>query len=197
LSRTPIQIRDAEPLDAASLLRVWSDVFRRTSDRATRPPITDVRATIARVAADPGQRLLVAVLDGEVIGAAQLLRTQLSPVHNEDAVQINHLQVCEHARRRGAGKALVEAAVSWAEEKGASTVMAAATATDREANRYLARLGFASIAVVRAASVSALRAGMVPLEPPPCARTDVRTSRTVGQVLAQRRSQRRAKTQVL
>jgi GNAT superfamily N-acetyltransferase len=192
LSRTPILVRDAEPVDAASLLRVWSDVFRGTTERVTRPPVTDVRATVARIAADPGQRLLVAVLDDEIIGAAHLIRTQLSPVHNEDAVQINHLQVCEHARRHGAGKALVEAAVSWAEEKGASTVMAAATATDRDANRYLARLGFASIAVVRAASVASLRAGMVPLEPPACARTDGRTSRTVGQILAHRRSQRRA-----
>jgi len=73
-------------------------------------------------------------------------------------------------------------------------VMAAANATDREANRYLARLGFGSLAVIRVASVGSLRSGMMPVEPPACARTDVRTSRTVGQIIAQRRQQRRAKT---
>lgn len=194
MSRTPILIRDADPADATSLLRVWSDLLRRTSaDRPQRPPLTEVRAALARIAADPGQRLVVAVSEEEMIGAAFLTRAQLSPVHSEDAVQISYLHVSPHARRHGAGKALVEAAVAWAEEKGASTVMAAATAQDREANRYLARLGFSSLAVVRAASVASLRSGPMPPEPPACARTDVRTSRTVGQILAQRRLQRRAK----
>jgi GNAT superfamily N-acetyltransferase len=194
LSRSPIVVRDAEPADAAALLRVWTDLLRRTGERTTRPPLTEVRASVARIAADPGQRLIVGIFEEEVVGAAFLSRVPLSPVNADDAVQIGQLQVCEHARRHGVGKALIEAAVAWAEEKGASTVLAAATAQDREANRYLARLGFASLAVVRAASVASLRAGMMPVEPPACARTDSRTSRTVGQILAQRRYQRRVKT---
>ena len=192
MSRSPIVVRDAEPADAAALLRIWNDL-RRTTAGAPRPPMNEVRASLARVATDPEQRLVVAVLEDEIIGAAFLNRTPLSPVHADDAVQISHLQVLEHARRHGAGKALVESAVAWAEEKGATTVMSAATAGDREANRYLARLGFAPLAVIRAASVASLRAGMLPVEPPNCARTDVRTSRTVGAILAQRRQQRRAK----
>ncbi|HSV40998.1 MAG TPA: GNAT family N-acetyltransferase [Nocardioidaceae bacterium] len=194
MSRSPIAVRDAEPNDAAALLRVWNDQLRRTTgDRPSRPRLSEVRSALARIAVDPDQRLMVAVVDDEVIGAALLSRTPLSPVSTDDAVQVSHLQVLEHARRHGAGKALMECAVSWAEEKGASTVMATATSGDREANRYLARLGFGSLAIVRAASVSSLRAGMLPLEPPPCARTDVRTSRTVGQILAQRRQQRRTR----
>ncbi len=193
MSRSPIVVRDAEPTDAPDLLVVWADLLRRGSDRAGHPPLNEAFAAVARIAADPSQRLLVAVLDGEVIGAAFLARAPLSPLHGDDAVHISHLQVSPHARRHGAGKALIEAAVAWAEEKGASTVMAAAAAQDREANRYLARLGFASLAVVRAVSVASLRAGSLPVEPPACARTDVRTSRTVGQMLALRRSQRRAK----
>ncbi len=194
MSRSLIVVRDAEPADAPSLLRVWSDLLRRTTpDRSPRPPLTEVRANLARIAAEPEQRLVVALLDDEVVGAAYLSRMPLSPVHSDDAVQISYLHVSEHARRHGAGKALVEAAVEWAEEKGAATVMAAATATDRDANRYLARLGFGSIAVIRAATVASLRAGAMPPEPPACARTDSRTSRTVGQILAQRRQQRRVR----
>lgn len=194
MSRISLVVRDAEPADADAVLHVWTDLLRRMSpDRSARPPLTEVRASIARIAADPGQRLVLAVTEDEVIGAAFLTRSQLSPVHAEDAVHIGYLQVREHARRHGAGRALIEAAVAWAEEKGASTILAAATANDRDANRYLARLGFSSIAIVRGAPVAALRAGMLPLEPPACARTDSRTSRTVGQVLAQRRLQRRAR----
>jgi L-amino acid N-acyltransferase YncA len=197
LSRTPLVVRDAEPSDAASVLRVWSDLLRRTAmERGPRPAMSEFRTTLARIAADPSQRLVLAVLDDEVIGAAFLTRTTLSPFNADDAVQISQLNVCEHARRHGAGRALVEAAVSWAEESGAGTVMAAATATDRDSNRYLARLGFGSLAIIRAASVASLRSGMMPLEPPACARTDARNSRTVAQVIAQRRQLRRAKTPV-
>lgn len=197
MSRSPILVRDADPSDAPALLQVWSEPLRRmTTDRSSRPPMSEVRANLARIAAEPDHRLLVAVLEDEVIGAGHLSRTPLSPLHSEGAVLISYLYVSEHARRHGAGKALVEAAVCWAEEKGASTVMAATNATDREANRYLARLGFGSMAVIRAASVASLRAGAMPPGPPACARTDSRTSRTVGAILAQRRQQRRAKTRV-
>jgi hypothetical protein len=44
---------------------------------------------------------------------------------------------------------------------------------------------------MRAATVSALRAKM-PVEPPAAARVGTRSHRNVGQVLAQRRSMRRA-----
>ncbi|QLQ10476.1 MAG: GNAT family N-acetyltransferase [Nocardioidaceae bacterium] len=93
--------------------------------------------------------------------------------------------------RLGAGRALVDAAVTWAEECGAATVMALAGAGDRDANRYFARLGFAAVATVRAAPVSLLRATSFPVEPPVYARTGRRSSRLAGSVLAQRRRQRR------
>lgn len=198
MSRSPIQVRDAEPDDAVALLLIWSESPRRTSpdkgpDREGQA-LADVRASLARIAAEPSQRLVVAVVDDVIIGAAMLSRVHLSPLGSEDAVQVSHLQVTESARRHGAGKALMDTAVSWAEDKGASTVLVAAPAQDRDANRYLARLGFSSVASLRSASVSALRAGPLRVEPPACARTDVRTSRTVGQILAQRRLQRRTRS---
>jgi hypothetical protein len=55
----------------------------------------------------------------------------------------------------------------------------------------MARLGLSQVAVMRAATVSTLRAKM-PVEPPAAARVGTRSHRSVGQVLAQRRSQRRA-----
>ena len=193
MSRSPLGVRDADPDDASALLLIWGDLLRRTSDRPQRTPLSEVRASLARIVADPGQRLVVAVLDEQIVGAAFLTRVPLNPLHAEDAVQISHLHVSESARRHGVGKALIETAVAWAEEKGFTTVIAAATAQDREANRFLARLGFASIAVIRAASVSSLRGGALPLEPPACARTDSRTSRAVSLIIAQRRHQRSVK----
>jgi hypothetical protein len=55
----------------------------------------------------------------------------------------------------------------------------------------MARLGLGQMAVVRGASTAALRAKL-PVETPAAARVGSRTHRSVGHVLAQRRSLRRA-----
>jgi len=86
----------------------------------------------------------------------------------------------------------MEAAVSWAEEKDTSHLLAAASVHSRDANRFMARLGLTQIAIVRGASIPALRSKL-PVEPPPGAMVSSRNQRSVGQVLAQRRHQRRAR----
>jgi hypothetical protein len=55
----------------------------------------------------------------------------------------------------------------------------------------MARLGLAQLAVVRGATVAAMRAKM-PVEAAVCAQVTPRSSRTVNQVLAKRRSLRRS-----
>ena len=102
-----------------------------------------------------------------------------------------HLQVIEEFRRHGVGRALMEATVSWAEETDASHVVAAASATSRDANRFMARLGLAQMAVVRGAD-GAGAAGQAARGAPAAARVGSRTHRSVGQVLVQRRSMRRS-----
>ncbi|HSE08946.1 MAG TPA: GNAT family N-acetyltransferase [Nocardioidaceae bacterium] len=192
MSRSPVQVRDAVPSDAAALMTVWGD-FRRTSAERSGGQTPEVEAAnaVARIAADPDQRLLVGVLDGKVVGAAHLLRGGISPIHSETAIHVTHLHVLGGHRRHGVGKALVEAAVTWAEEKDTTHLLAAASVHSRDANRFMARLGLTQIAVVRGASVPALRAKL-PVEPPPGARVSSRNHRSVGAVLAQRRQQRRA-----
>jgi GNAT superfamily N-acetyltransferase len=192
LSRSPIQVRDAVPEDAAALVEIWSD-FRRGGDRLPeRSPADEAACAVARAAAQPDERLVVAVLEGEVAGAAHLIRTPISPIHSESAIHITHLHVLPRHRRHGAGKALIEAAVSWAEEKDTSHLLAAASVHSRDANRFMARLGLTQFAVVRGASIGALRAKL-PVEPPAGAMATSRNHRSVGQVLAQRRLQRRVR----
>jgi GNAT superfamily N-acetyltransferase len=99
--------------------------------------------------------------------------------------------VIEEFRRHGVGRALMEATVSWAEETDASHIVAAASANSRDANRFMARLGLAQMAVVRGSTVAAMRAKL-PVETPAAARVGSRTHRSVGQVLVQRRSMRRS-----
>jgi len=127
-----------------------------------------------------------------VAGAAHLVRAPVSPIHSDSAVYVLHLQVLDKFRRHGAGRSLMEAAVTWAEEKDSTHVVAAASAGSRDANRFMARLGLGPTAMVRAATVASLRAKL-PLEPPAVARVGSRSHRSVGQVIVQRRSLRRAR----
>lgn len=191
--RSPVHLRDAGPDDVDDLVEVWAARGAERAFSATVP--SEAAASVARIAADPDQRLLLAHIDDQVAGAVHLVRSPLSPVHVESAVYVLHLQVRDEFRRHGVGRALMEAAVTWAEEKDTSHVVAAASATSRDANRFMARLGLAQIAVVRGATVASMRAKL-PLEPPAAARVGTRSHRSVGQVLVQRRSLRRAQGRV-
>lgn len=192
MSRYPVQVRDAVPDDVEALLDIWADVARRTPERsAGHSPAEEARNAVARVAADPDERLLVGLVEGIVAGAAHLVRSRVSPLQTEMAVYVSNLHVLPGYRRRGVGMALIEGAVSWAEEKDTMHVITAAPVHSRDANRFLARLGLAQVATIRAATVGALRSRL-PVETPACARVTSRNQRSVGQVLAQRRSLRRA-----
>lgn len=188
--RSPLLIRDASPDDAAALLEVWGS-GRSAGPEGVPPALHEASVSVARIAADPDQRLVVAFLEDQVTGAVHLAREPLTPIHADTAVYVRHLQVIDAFRKHGIGRALIEAAVSWAEEKNTPHVLAAAAVTSRDANRFMARLGFAQIAVLRGATVSALRAKL-PVEPPAAARVGTRSHRSVGQVLVQRRSLRRS-----
>jgi GNAT superfamily N-acetyltransferase len=190
--RSPVNVRDARPDDAEELVGVWGGSTGRAPDRDPSPRPGEAAGAVARIAADPEQRLLVAFIDDHLAGAAHLTRGSVTPICGEEAVYLLHLQVQDEFRRHGVGRALVEATVSWAEEKGTSYVIAAAAVASRDANRFMARLGLGQVAVVRAATVASLRAKL-PVDPPAAARVGSRSTRTAGQVLVQRRSLRRAR----
>lgn len=193
MSRITVQVRDAVPEDAAALIEVWGDFRRASSDRTSEVAHVEAANAVARIAADPDERLLVGTIDDQVVAAAHLLRAGMSPIHADTAVHITHLHVLGGHRRHGVGKALIEAAVSWAEEKDTTHLMAAASVHSRDANRFMARLGLSQIAIVRGANVKALRAKL-PVDPPAGAMVSSRNHRSVGQVLAQRRLQRRVQS---
>ncbi len=73
------------------------------------------------------------------------------------AVHVTHLLVAPTHRRRGVGRTLLAAVVHLADERGVDRVLATAASGSREANRYLARLGFAPLVVHRVASTATLR----------------------------------------
>ncbi|GAB2878911.1 hypothetical protein GCM10027026_32160 [Myroides odoratimimus subsp. xuanwuensis] len=179
-------LRDASPADAAKLAELWADIVRR-GDHVER--VADLDVLILRADMDPDMRIVVAEYDGQVAGAVHLQATTLSALNLEPVVQALSPQVFPEFRRKGLGRALMEAAVVFAEEKSIPHIATASTSSSRDANRFMARLAFAPQAVLRLAPTSAVRAKLT-AQRPAFARTT--TNRPLGQLLAARRSMRRS-----
>ncbi len=155
--RGAIIVRDAVPEDAQALLDIWRD-FNSDPQGRLGCDVQEVEAAVARLETEPSERLVVALADDHPIGVAHLRRAALSPIHGEDAIHVGYLHVLSGHRRRGVGKALLETAADWAEEKDTKKVVAVIGVNLRDANRFLTRLGMSQVAVVRATTVGSLRA---------------------------------------
>jgi GNAT superfamily N-acetyltransferase len=181
MSRSSLSLRDARLSDAEQLAELWQPFLRRGSDEQ----LHDLATTIERLGDRPGERLVVAEFDGVFAGAAFLKAGPYSPVNPEPVLQVHNAAVVPDFRRRGVGKALVESAVTWAEELGIGHVATAASSGSREANRFMARLALGPRAVLRMAPTPAVRARLAARHP---------GGRQVTQVLAVRRSLRHARS---
>lgn len=157
--RAAISVREAQPEDMPRLLELWLELRehtpRRTGRTADALAATEARYTDAM--RSPGCRLVVAECGGELVGMALLCIGTATAIVEAPALEMTHMVVSGKHRRRGAGKALVAAAASYAEELGLDQVVTSVRPQDREANRFYARLGFGPVAVKRVATVSALR----------------------------------------
>lgn len=178
ITRTAVVLRDAVTADAEVLVAVWAGVLRRGEPGQQ---VNDVRQVIAEAAADPDSRLVVAEYDGAVAGAVYLRLSTVSPINLEPVVLALSPHVLSDYRRRGVGRALMDAAVSWTEDRGIGHMATATTSGVRDANRFMARLAMAPQAVLRVATTSAVRSKVSP---------QGRGNRQLTQVLAARRSQR-------
>ena len=176
-------LRDAGPEDAEELLRLWASVGNGESSPRARE---DAEQSLANVAADPDARMVVAETQGSVVGAVYLNRGPISPLTLEPAVHTSFLVVLPEHRRHGVAHALLETAVTWAEEKDIGQVTAI-TDGNRDTNRFFARLGLVTFANVRHSATGALRKKLSTER----SRVTGSGNRHLIEVLAQRRSMRR------
>ena len=187
MTRSLVALRCATPADAAALTDLWAEVLRR-GDRDEQ--LADMATVIERAATSPDQRLVVAEYDGEVAGAVHLQISTMTPINLEPTVLAVSPHVLPQFRRHGVGTALMDAAVSFAEERGVAHVATAAAAGSRDANRFMARLSLGPQAVLRIAATHAVR-GKLEAHRPAAQRAHARSGRQLTQVLAARRSLRR------
>lgn len=182
--RAQVLMRSATDSDVVALVAVWEGVLRRADhDRQ----VEDVRRVVDRVSAMPEERIVVAEVEGRVVGAVHLKATTFSPINLEPVVQAMSPHVLADYRRHGVGTALLEAAVAFAEELGITHLGTAVSSGARDSHRFMARLALGPAATLRLATTSAVK-GRIHAQRPALARV---AGRNMPRVLAARRSARR------
>ncbi|MFN2518140.1 MAG: N-acetyltransferase family protein [Jatrophihabitantaceae bacterium] len=121
----------------------------------------------AEIIRDGSRALLVAVDEaGGVVGLLVARHDEIGAIDLTPVLHVSHLMVTPKQRRRGVGRMLLTSVVHLADERGMDHVLATAGSGSREANRYLARLGFAPLVVHRIAATSVLRRALGMAEAP-------------------------------
>jgi ribosomal protein S18 acetylase RimI-like enzyme len=191
-SRHPIVVRDADREDAAALIALWSECAASSRDEGSEaftqqmlwrePDVPEAAAALEFALRAPDKRIILALQDGEIVGATVCDIRTLTPVTLNRVLVVTELQVSPRYRRRTVASTLLSAALSYGEERDCEMVVASIPAHAREPNRYLTKIGFNQIAVLRGIQVSKLRSRLS---------SKATNSRDTGKLIAVRRTMRR------
>ena len=194
-SRHPVVLRDADREDAAALIALWSECAAGVDEGSEaftqqslwrEPDVPEAAAALDLALARPDKRIIVALVDGEVVGATVCDLSTLTPITLTRMLVVTEIVVSPRYRRRQVAATLLSAAASYGEESHCEIVVAAIPAHAREPNRYLTKIGFNQIAVVRAIQASKLRSRLT---------SRATKSRDTGKLIAVRRTLRRRQSE--
>lgn len=162
MSRGNVRVRIAEPSDIPALValaesaKVAGPMF---PGRASSDDRCEQLAERFAAILDSERRTAFAAFNeaDELLGLVVVLEDEVAPIDPTPMLQVGHLMIGTGVQHDAIGRALLAAVVRLADERKIEHVVASAMYTSRDANRYLARLGFAPVAIRRIASTSVLR----------------------------------------
>jgi len=142
-----VVLRAAQPNDAAAIAEIYNDaILTSTATFDTQPKTTEERLAWLK-AHDERQPVLVAEIDGRVIGWASLSKWSDRPAY-ADTVESSSYVASEY-RGQGVGRALKVELIARAKELGLHTIIAR-TAQGSEASLHLNQsLGFVMVGTLR------------------------------------------------
>ncbi|MFC5678956.1 GNAT family N-acetyltransferase [Aeromicrobium endophyticum] len=191
-ARPHIVLRDADREDAAALVALWTECFGASQDEGSeaftqqalwrQPGVAEAASALELTLGRPDKRIIVALVDGEIIGATVCDVTTLTPINLTRVLIVTEIQVSPRFRRKSVASTLLSAAASHGEDHNCEIVIAAIPVHSREPHRYLTKIGFNQIAVLRAIQSSKLRSRLT---------TKATNSRDTGRLIAVRRTLRR------
>jgi ribosomal protein S18 acetylase RimI-like enzyme len=140
---TDVAFRRARREDVPEIVRLLADDHLGTNRESATEPLADVYwDAFAEVDADPRQELIVAELQGVVVGCLQLTILQGLSQMGARYGKIAALRVASQSRCRGIGARMVRHAVETARSRGCRRVQLTSDKVRVDAVRFYERLGF-------------------------------------------------------
>ena len=134
-------VRTATPDDAGDLVALLrAGALVATEDDPDPGPY---RAALSDIAATPGNDVLVAVLDGRVVGTCQLIVFRHLQHAGGHCAELESMHVAPDVRGSGVGGVLLEAAVDRARAAGCYRIQLKSNRARTDAHRFYERHGFA------------------------------------------------------
>ncbi len=139
-----VLVREASAGDLGALLELYGQLTGPPREPVREPP-PDPREAIARIISDPARSLLVAELDGTLVGTVDLLIAPNLTHHAQPWALVENVVVLESARRLGVGRALMLRAIELAREAGCYKVNLISGNERTGAHDFYRSLGFEAI----------------------------------------------------
>ena len=134
-------VRDATQADLARIVELLAQLSRfAPRERPTEPE--RYRAAFAEIAADPRQRLLVAEVDGRVVGTVVLVIVPNLTHEGRPYAIVENVIVDRDLRGEGVGEALLHFATGEAKRAGCYKLSLTSNKTRTDAHRFYERVGF-------------------------------------------------------
>lgn len=138
-----LKIRDGVPADVPALVILLADdalgAFReQTSDEG----LEVYEQAMAEIEAQSGNRILVAELNGKVVGCLQLTVIPGLAHRGARRAQIESVRIDSHLRGHGLGEVMMRQAIAIAQAEGCRIVQLTTDRTRADAHRFYQRLGF-------------------------------------------------------
>jgi GNAT superfamily N-acetyltransferase len=139
----PALIRPATESDIPRLIEMYQQLSLDDPREGLGPPLPSVYAeTFRTIDADPKQHLLVAEVDGRVVGSLVLIVVPNLSHQGTPWAEIENMVVHEAMRGHRIGEALVQHAIDVARDVGCYKLTLTSNMRRTDAHRFYERMGF-------------------------------------------------------
>lgn len=138
-----VVFRPARRADLPSIVRMLADDdLGRQRERYEDPLPQSYFSAFEQIENDPNHELIVAELDGEVIGTLHLMFLPSISFQGGLRAQVESVRVDRKYQNRGFGSEMMEWAIERARARGARLVQLTTHKSREDAHRFYERLGF-------------------------------------------------------
>jgi GNAT superfamily N-acetyltransferase len=138
-----LKFRQATREDLPEIVRMLADDFLgATRERYENPLPESYIKAFAEIEADKNNELIVAEIDGEIVGTLQITFTPSISFQGGKRATVESVRVDAKYRGRGIGKELMKWAIERAGEENCFAVQLTTNSERKDAHRFYQNLGF-------------------------------------------------------